>query len=66
MVSLGNDWDKLLKDEFKKDYYLGLRQFLKHEYSTKTIYPNMYRIYEALKLTSYGDTGSNSGAGSLS
>lgn len=56
MVSLGNDWDKLLKDEFKKDYYLGLRQFLKHEYSTKIIYPNMYRIYEALKLTSYEDT----------
>ena len=56
MVSLGNDWDKLLGDEFKKDYYLRLRQFLKHEYGTKTIYPNMYKIYEALRLTSYEDT----------
>ena len=56
MVSLGNDWDELLKDEFKKEYYLRLRQFLKYEYSTKTIYPNMYKIFEALKLTSYENT----------
>jgi uracil-DNA glycosylase len=39
MVNLGNDWDNLLKDEFKKDYYLSLREFLKKEYFTKTIYP---------------------------
>lgn len=56
MIPLGNDWDDLLKDEFKKDYYLRLRQFLKHEYRTRTIYPNMYKIYEALRLTSYQDT----------
>lgn len=53
---LGNDWDVLLKDEFNKDYYLKLRQFLINEYRTKTIYPNMYKIYEALRLTSYQDT----------
>ncbi|NMA67656.1 MAG: uracil-DNA glycosylase [Clostridiaceae bacterium] len=56
MVKLGNDWDDLLKDEFKKEYYLKLRQFLISEYRTKTIYPNMYKIFEALKLTSYEDT----------
>ncbi len=56
MVNLGNDWDELLKDEFKKDYYLQLREFLIKEYRTKTIYPDMYKIYEALKLTSYADT----------
>jgi uracil-DNA glycosylase len=56
LIPLGNDWDDLLKDEFKKDYYLRLRQFLKHEYRTRTIYPNMYKIYEALRLTSYQDT----------
>ena len=56
MVKLGNDWDELLKDEFRKDYYLKLRQFLIREYRTKTIYPDMYKIYEALKLTSYEDT----------
>lgn len=53
MVNLGNDWDKLLKDEFQKEYYLQLRQFLIREYRTKPIYPDMYMIFEALKLTSY-------------
>lgn len=56
MVKLYNDWDELLVDEFKKPYYLELREFLKEEYSTKVIYPNMYNIFEALKHTSYKDT----------
>ena len=56
MVNLGNDWDELLVDEFKKPYYLELREFLKEEYTTKVIYPNMYNIFEALKHTSYKDT----------
>lgn len=56
MVDLGNDWDELLKEEFKKEYYLKLREFLKEEYSTRVIYPNMNNIFEALKYTSYKDT----------
>lgn len=56
MVKLDNDWEELLKDEFKKEYYLELREFLKEEYSTKVIYPSMYNIFEALKHTSYKDT----------
>ena len=56
MVKLDNDWDELLVDEFKKPYYLELREFLKEEYTTKVIYPNMYNIFEALKHTSYKDT----------
>lgn len=55
MVKLGNDWDEILKDEFEKDYYLKLREFLKTEYSTKTIYPPMNDIFNALKYTSYGE-----------
>lgn len=56
MVSLGNDWDKLLEEEFKKEYYLKLREFLKSEYSTVRIYPNMNDIFNALKYTSYENT----------
>ena len=56
MVKLDNDWDELLVDEFKKPYYLELREFLKEEYSTKTIYPNMHNIFEDLQHTSYKDT----------
>ena len=36
MVTLGNNWDILLKDEFKKDYYINLRKFLVSEYKTQT------------------------------
>ncbi len=53
MVKLNNSWDELLKEEFEKDYYLQLRQFLINEYSSKIIYPNMNNIFEALKLTPY-------------
>ena len=44
MVNLGNDWDELLKGEFEKPYYLQLREFLKGEYSTRTIYPDQGRL----------------------
>ncbi len=56
MVVIGNDWDVLLKEEFEKDYYIKLRSFLAEEYKTKTIYPNMYDIFNALKYTSYENT----------
>ena len=55
MVNIGNEWDELLKDEFQKDYYLKLREFLKTEYFSRRIYPNMYDIFNALKYTSYSD-----------
>lgn len=53
MVHLGNDWDKILGDEFTKEYYLSLREFLKQEYASRTIYPDMYDIFNALKETPY-------------
>ena len=56
MVFLGNDWDDVLKDEFQKDYYLKIRAFLKTEYSSHTIFPSMYDIFNALKYTSYNNT----------
>lgn len=52
---LKNDWNELLKDEFSKEYYLTLREFLKNEYNTKTIYPDKYDIFNSLHYTSYED-----------
>lgn len=51
-----NDWQGLLEEEMQKDYYLKLREFLVEEYRTKTIYPNMHDIFNALHYTSYKDT----------
>ena len=56
MVSIGNDWDNILADEWEKPYYKELRAFLKTEYSTKRIFPDMYDIFNALKYTSFEDT----------
>ena len=56
MVKLGNDWDTLLADEFSSEYYLSLREFLKSEYFTRTVYPPMNDIFNALRYTSLEDT----------
>ena len=56
MVRIGNDCDEILADEWEKPYYKNLRQFLKTEYSSKQIYPNMNDIFNALKYTSFEDT----------
>jgi len=50
---MGNDWDEVLKGEFEKEYYLNLREFLKREYSSRTIFPDMFDIFNALKFTPY-------------
>lgn len=56
MVNLGNDWDNILADEFSKPYYLELREFLKREYSTRRIYPQMNDIFNALRASSFEKT----------
>ena len=53
MVNIGNDWDEVLKGEFEKEYYQKLRRFLANEYRTKTVYPDMYDIFNAFKYTPY-------------
>ncbi|MBE6644568.1 MAG: uracil-DNA glycosylase [Ruminococcaceae bacterium] len=56
MVHIGNDWDEILAGEFKKEYYLNLREFLKSEYFSRKIYPPMNDIFNALKYTSRENT----------
>ena len=53
MVNIGNDWDTILKSTFETESYQKLRAFLANEYRTRTIYPGMYDIFNALKLTSF-------------
>ena len=55
MINIGNSWDSILADEFNKDYYLKLREFLKEEYRTQTVYPDMHDIFNAFKYTDYND-----------
>lgn len=53
MVNIGNSWDDILSGEFTSEYYLKLREFLKKEYFTKTVFPPMGDIFNALKYTPY-------------
>lgn len=56
MVNLGNDWTEILKEEFEKDYYICLRDFLTEEYADQKIYPPKEDVFNALRYSAYGDT----------
>ena len=53
MVNIGNEWDEIIGGEFEKPYYKELRAFLKNEYFSRRIYPDMHDIFNALKYTPY-------------
>ena len=53
MVKISERWDEVLKEEFSSPTYLALREFLKKEYSTLTVYPSMYDIFNSMKLTDF-------------
>ena len=55
MKPLGNNWDNILAEEFKAEYYTKLRSFLVNEYQQYKIYPLMEDIYNALRYTDYND-----------
>ncbi|KRM95836.1 uracil-DNA glycosylase [Liquorilactobacillus aquaticus DSM 21051] len=48
-----NDWQDVLGPEFEKAYYLKLHDFLKEEYTTQLIHPDMYHIFEAFEWTPF-------------
>ena len=55
MVKITPEWDEALAEEFSSESYRALRGFLKAEYSSRTVYPSMYDIFNALKLTPLSD-----------
>ena len=55
MYKITKEWDELLFDEFSSENYKALREFLKKEYSTCTVYPSMYDIFNSMKYTSFSD-----------
>lgn len=48
MIQIRKSWYDLLKDEFNKDYFKNLQNFLKEEYSKYDIYPSEQNIFNAL------------------
>lgn len=46
-VSIEKSWEKLLKEEFEKEYFSNLVNFVKQEYKTHTVYPRGKDIFKA-------------------
>ena len=48
-VQIEPGWKEFLSDEFEKDYFKNLVQFVKSEYSSTTVYPPGKFIFEAFE-----------------
>ena len=55
MAEISGDWLPVLQEEFRKPYYKQLYEFVKSEYSTRTVYPPAGDIFNALHLTPLKD-----------
>lgn len=54
-MNLEKTWKKRLKDEFSKDYFLELIEFVKSEYKQKQIYPPGPHIFRAFEETPFDE-----------
>ena len=52
MIDLG-DWKAPLAPLFADERYQKIREFLKQEYSTHVVYPDMYDIFNCFRYTPY-------------
>ena len=54
MLEFHNDWDEILKDEIKKDYFVNLLKEVNNLYNEKIIFPEKKDVFNAFRL-SYKD-----------
>lgn len=50
---IGNAWDEELKEEYKKEYFTELMNFVKEEYKNKIIYPKQNEVFNAFRYTDF-------------
>lgn len=50
-----NSWDLVLQKEMKKSYFRYIKEFIKEERLSKTIYPPANDLFNAFKLTDFKD-----------
>lgn len=55
IADIEESWKGVLKNEFEKDYFIKLTEFIKNEYATKVIYPPQSQIFSAFDYTSFHD-----------
>ena len=52
---IGNSWDNKLSEEYKKEYFTELMNFVKDEYDKKTIYPKKNEVFNAFRYTDFNN-----------
>ncbi|MFT6150921.1 MAG: uracil-DNA glycosylase [Flavobacteriales bacterium] len=55
-TKIGNDWNGVLKDEFEKEYFEKLTDFVKTEYKSEVCFPPVKDIFNAFKMCSFSNT----------
>ncbi len=50
---IGNSWDEYLNEEFNKEYFKKLIDFVNKEYDEKVIFPPKSEIFKAFRYTKY-------------
>ncbi len=55
-VTIAPSWKEKLRDEFEKDYFNKLTDFVKEEKATQIIYPPSKLIFSAFEYCSFEDT----------
>lgn len=52
---IGNDWDLILENEFKKEYFYNLLSNLNKVYCEKEVFPKKEQVFNAFRYTPYKD-----------
>ena len=52
-LNIEQSWLNILKNEFKKPYFLSLMDFIKDAYASTIVYPPKEKIYEAFNRTPF-------------
>lgn len=52
---IGNDWDVILSDEFKKDYFKELISKVEYRYKNGVVYPKKTDVFNAFRYTPYSN-----------
>jgi uracil-DNA glycosylase len=55
-TKIGNDWNGVLKDEFEKEYFEKLTDFVKTEYKSEVCFPPVKDIFNAFEMCSFSNT----------
>ena len=50
---INNNWNSILEQDFKKEYFKNLISFIDKEYEKDEIFPSKNEIFNAFKLTDY-------------